>query len=90
MKAAQEPDEYVNLLRAANVTNTGYYPKAKEKWHVVDTTTGSNSYLMQSNHGYYQYVVTRTPWETVGHVIAQGWQDALGSGFGFGSNRYSH
>lgn len=40
---------------------------------------------MESNHGHYQYVVTRTPWETVGHVIAQGWQDALGSGFGFGS-----
>ncbi|WP_158592497.1 hypothetical protein [Lactobacillus sp. ESL0228] len=37
-----------------------------------------------------EYVITRPSWETVGHVMAQGRRDALSSGFGFGSNIYSH
>ena len=88
IKAGQVPDEAVNpLLRSmAHTASTGYFPKEKEKWRVIDTTTGSNGYLMQSNKGHYRYVVTRSPTQTVLHVMKQGWGDAMSKGFGFGHN----
>jgi len=84
-KTVQVPDEAVNpLLRSmAHTANTEYFPKKKVTWHVIDSTTGANGVLMQSNTGKYKYVVTRSPTEAVLHVMQQGWGNAMGNGFGF-------
>ncbi|MBA1392881.1 hypothetical protein EQ500_03195 [Lactobacillus sp. XV13L] len=70
----------------AHTASTGYFPKNKVTWHVVDSTTGSNGVLIQSNTGQYKYVVIRSPTQTVLHVMKQGWGHAMSKGFGFGHN----
>ena len=45
---------------------------------------GSNGYCYKDKHGNFHYVVTRTPFQTVMHVMGHGWANAAGSGFGLG------
>lgn len=52
------------------------------KIHIVGY--GSNGYCYKDSHGKYHYVVTRTPFQTVMHVMGHGWANAAASGFGLG------
>ncbi|RHW54730.1 hypothetical protein [Lactobacillus bombicola] len=61
-----------------------YGNKKKVKWYVVDSNTGFNGILMESNTGKFKYVVTRNTWQTVGHVMYHGWVSGMQDGYGFG------
>lgn len=39
---------------------------------------------MESNTGKFKYVVTRNIWQTVGHVVYNGWVSGMQDGYGFG------
>lgn len=42
----------------------------------------ANGYCYRDKHGRYHYVVTRTPFQTVMHVMGHGWANAVAGGFG--------
>jgi hypothetical protein len=44
---------------------------------------GANGYLSRGKNGKYHYTVTKGPFDAVTGIIANGWVQSAGSGFGF-------